>query len=121
MSSYNGKCHCGQTEWTAELTGDQQGHILWYVCCNNFNCHFRATIDRIESDVYPAIAIPARCFPAHHTVSILPDVPYILSQPKIALNQIIPIDALSITKGKDLGKYTYKGDSGKGVHCVSFI
>jgi hypothetical protein len=35
------------------------------------------------------------------------------------LNQIIPTKALNITKGKDtLGKYTYKGDSGKSIHCV---
>jgi hypothetical protein len=32
MSTYNGHCHCKQTEWTAELTDEQQGHILWYVC-----------------------------------------------------------------------------------------
>jgi hypothetical protein len=43
----------------------------------------------------------------------------LLSGAPYTLNQIIPANALSITKGKDLGKYTYKGDSGKGVHCVS--
>jgi hypothetical protein len=31
MTTYNGHCHCGNTEWTAKLTEDQQGHILWYV------------------------------------------------------------------------------------------
>jgi hypothetical protein len=42
-----------------------------------------------------------------------------LSGAPYTLNQIIPASALTITKGKDsLGKYTYKGDSGKGVHCV---
>jgi hypothetical protein len=43
----------------------------------------------------------------------------LLSGAPYTLNQIIPTKALNITKGKDLGKYTYKGDSGKGVHCVS--
>jgi hypothetical protein len=44
----------------------------------------------------------------------------VLSGAPYTLNQIIPASNLSITKGKDsLGKYTYKGDSGKGVHCVS--
>jgi hypothetical protein len=44
----------------------------------------------------------------------------ILSGGPYTLNQIIPASALSITKGKDnLGKYTYKGDSGKDVDCVS--
>jgi hypothetical protein len=43
----------------------------------------------------------------------------VLSGAPYTLNQIIPADALSITKGKDLGNYTYKGDSGKSVHCVS--
>jgi hypothetical protein len=41
-----------------------------------------------------------------------------LSGAPYTLNQIIPADALNITKGKDLGNYTYKGDSGKSVHCV---
>jgi hypothetical protein len=36
MASYNGKCHCGQTEWKAELKEDQQGHILWYVDARNY-------------------------------------------------------------------------------------
>ncbi|EAT91568.1 hypothetical protein HBH56_007770 [Parastagonospora nodorum] len=76
MSTYSGKCHCGNTEWSAELASDQQGHIL---------CH---------------------C----DTCKLLSGAPY-------TLNQIIPAKALNITKGKDLGKYTYKGDSGKGVHC----
>ena len=41
-----------------------------------------------------------------------------LSGAPYTLNQIIPTAALTITKGKDnLGKYTYKGDSGKSVHC----
>ncbi|KAF2124546.1 hypothetical protein P153DRAFT_370946 [Dothidotthia symphoricarpi CBS 119687] len=40
-----------------------------------------------------------------------------LSGAPYTLNQIIPAKALKITKGDDLGKYTYKGDSGKGVHC----
>lgn len=29
MSSYKGRCHCGNTEWEAKLESDQQGHILW--------------------------------------------------------------------------------------------
>ncbi|KAL1305681.1 hypothetical protein AAFC00_007274 [Neodothiora populina] len=28
MTSYNGVCHCGQTEWAATLTKEQSGHIL---------------------------------------------------------------------------------------------
>ncbi|PSN65141.1 hypothetical protein BS50DRAFT_52019 [Corynespora cassiicola Philippines] len=41
-----------------------------------------------------------------------------LSGSTFTLNQIIPTSALTITKGKDkLGKYTYYGESGKGVHC----
>ncbi|KAJ4368723.1 hypothetical protein N0V86_009632 [Didymella sp. IMI 355093] len=41
-----------------------------------------------------------------------------LSGSTFTLNQIIPAKNLNITKGGDnLGKYTYKGDSGKGVHC----
>jgi hypothetical protein len=31
MTSFDGKCHCGQTEWTAKLEKEQQGHILWCV------------------------------------------------------------------------------------------
>jgi hypothetical protein len=43
-----------------------------------------------------------------------------LSGGPYTLNQIIPKSALKITKGEsNLGDYTYKGDSGKGVHCVS--
>ncbi|KAJ4352039.1 uncharacterized protein N0V89_007385 [Didymosphaeria variabile] len=41
-----------------------------------------------------------------------------LSGSTFTLNQIIPKAALNITKGEsDLGKYTYYGESGKGVHC----
>ena len=37
----------------------------------------------------------------------------VLSGSTFTLNQIIPADALQVTKGGDkLGKYTYKGDSG---------
>lgn len=42
----------------------------------------------------------------------------VLSGAPYTLNQIIPKKALKITKGDNLGKYTYKGDSGNGVHCV---
>jgi len=28
MTSYNGVCHCGQTEWTAKLDGETSKHIL---------------------------------------------------------------------------------------------
>ncbi|KAF2186737.1 hypothetical protein K469DRAFT_572361 [Zopfia rhizophila CBS 207.26] len=28
MTTYQGKCHCGNTEWEAKLEKDQQGHIL---------------------------------------------------------------------------------------------
>ncbi|KAI9821131.1 MAG: hypothetical protein M1827_003865 [Pycnora praestabilis] len=28
MSTYKGRCHCGQTEWTVKLNEEQQGHIL---------------------------------------------------------------------------------------------
>jgi hypothetical protein len=29
MSSFKGRCHCGETEWSAKLEQDQQKHILW--------------------------------------------------------------------------------------------
>lgn len=29
MSTYHGKCHCGQTEWEVKLEDDQAKHILW--------------------------------------------------------------------------------------------
>ncbi|KAF2708038.1 hypothetical protein K504DRAFT_381707 [Pleomassaria siparia CBS 279.74] len=77
MSTYEGKCHCGNTEWNAKLEKEQQGHIL---------CH----CDTCKE----------------------------LSGSTFTLNQIIPKSALKITKGEDkLGKYTYYGESGKGVHC----
>ncbi|CAN9116796.1 unnamed protein product [Alternaria alternata] len=44
-----------------------------------------------------------------------------LSGSTYTLNQIIPLKALKITKGDDLGKYTYKGDSGKSVHCQEVL
>jgi hypothetical protein len=31
MTTYNGRCHCGQTNWTVKLDKEQEGHILWYV------------------------------------------------------------------------------------------
>lgn len=41
-----------------------------------------------------------------------------LSGSTYTLNQIIPTKALKITKGDDLGKYTYKGDSGTFTHNI---
>jgi hypothetical protein len=32
MSTYNGACHCGATEWTASLDKDTSSHILCH--CN---------------------------------------------------------------------------------------
>ena len=29
MTSFNGRCHCGETEWTVTLPQESQGHILW--------------------------------------------------------------------------------------------
>ena len=31
MTTFNGKCHCGQTEWTVTLPQDSQAHILWQI------------------------------------------------------------------------------------------
>ncbi len=31
MTDFHGRCHCGETEWTATLTEEQQNTILWYV------------------------------------------------------------------------------------------
>lgn len=41
-----------------------------------------------------------------------------LSGGTFTLNQIIPKDALSITKGNDLGKYTYYGESGRSFNSL---
>ncbi|KAK5017024.1 Mss4-like protein [Cryomyces antarcticus] len=77
MTSYNGKCHCGQTEWTVKLDKDKANHIL---------CH---------------------C-----------DTCKILSGSAYTLNQIVPKDTLSFSKGGDsLKHYTYQGESGKDVNC----
>ncbi|EMD69404.1 hypothetical protein COCSADRAFT_195220 [Bipolaris sorokiniana ND90Pr] len=40
-----------------------------------------------------------------------------LSGGTYTLNQVILAKALKITKGDDLGKYTYQGASGQSVHC----
>lgn len=29
MTTYNGKCHCGQTEWTVKMDDSSANHILW--------------------------------------------------------------------------------------------
>jgi hypothetical protein len=117
MTSYNGHCHCGNTEFTVKLGEDQQGHVLWYVCLSYFpnppnppllqeTCHWWWCWGLV-ADV--------RTLHSHCNTCKL------LSGSAYTLNQIIPADALNITKGKDLGKYTYKGESGKGVHCVSAL
>ncbi|KAI9656121.1 MAG: hypothetical protein M1831_004692 [Alyxoria varia] len=36
MTTFNGKCHCGQTEWTVKLGDDTQSHIL----CHCDTCKF---------------------------------------------------------------------------------
>lgn len=72
MTTYSGKCHCGETTWDVTLGEDQANTIL---------CH---------------------C-----------DTCKTLSGGAFTLNQIIPKDALKMTKGGDaLKKYTYTGDSG---------
>ncbi|KAF7846215.1 hypothetical protein BT93_L4831 [Corymbia citriodora subsp. variegata] len=77
MSSYEGSCHCGETQWTVKLNEDQAKHIL---------CHCM-TCQSLSGGAY-------------------------------TLNQIVPKDAISFSKGgNSLKSYTYKGDSGKDVHC----
>ncbi|KPI35453.1 uncharacterized protein AB675_11669 [Cyphellophora attinorum] len=73
MPTYQGRCHCGATEWTADLK--DEAHVL---------CHCNAC--------------------------------KLMSGGEFTENQIIPRDALKITKG-DFKKYTYKGDSGNEVDC----
>jgi flagellin-like protein len=29
MATFNGSCHCGQTNWTVKLEKEQQAHVLW--------------------------------------------------------------------------------------------
>ncbi|KAF2840923.1 hypothetical protein M501DRAFT_930167 [Patellaria atrata CBS 101060] len=78
MSTYNGSCHCGETQWTVDLGPDDAKHIL---------CHCN-TCKSLSGGAY-------------------------------TLNVIIPRSALQFTKGGDaLKTYTYKGDSGKSVHCL---
>ncbi|EMD69405.1 hypothetical protein COCSADRAFT_155591 [Bipolaris sorokiniana ND90Pr] len=44
-----------------------------------------------------------------------------LSGGTYTLNQVILAKALKITKGDDLGKYTYQGASGQSVHCALLL
>lgn len=89
--SYTGVCHCGHTEWTADLNKEQSGHILWYVARTNCN-----------KNPIPLTPKRSHC-----------DTCKILSGSTYTLNQIIPKSALKITKGGNaLKSYTYKGDSG---------
>lgn len=34
MTTYNGRCHCGEVEWTVKL--EQSAHVLWYVVSLHF-------------------------------------------------------------------------------------
>ncbi|KAF2662023.1 hypothetical protein K491DRAFT_700701 [Lophiostoma macrostomum CBS 122681] len=53
MSSYNGKCHCGNTEWTAELTDDQKGHIL----CHCDTCKYLSGSTFTLNQIIPKSAL----------------------------------------------------------------
>jgi len=109
MTDFSGHCHCKQTEFTATLQQDQQAHILWYVVLLVFAS---VCSDVIAWHVLLAVEVEANHDTSHcNTCKDLSGSAY-------TLNQIIPAKALKITKGDDLGKYTYKGDSGKSVHCV---
>ncbi|KAI9704966.1 MAG: hypothetical protein M1836_006746 [Candelina mexicana] len=75
MTTYNGRCNCGQTEWTVKLEKEQQNNIL---------CHCN-TCKQLSGSAF-------------------------------TLNQVVPKDAIKVTKGSPK-TYTYYGDSGKPVHC----
>ena len=94
IMSYTGKCHCGHHEWTVELNNEQQNHILCHCdTCKVCSAHTSQ----------------------HHPFDT--KLPQILGGGAFTMNQIIPKNQLKITKGGEPSKYTYYGDSGKGVNC----
>ncbi|KAI9784904.1 MAG: hypothetical protein M1835_003467 [Candelina submexicana] len=73
MATYNGRCNCGQTEWTVKLEKEQQNNIL---------CHCN-TCKQLSGSAF-------------------------------TLNQVVPKDAIKVTKGSPK-TYTYYGDSGNST------
>ncbi|KAF2263075.1 hypothetical protein CC78DRAFT_534343 [Lojkania enalia] len=53
MTSYNGKCHCGATEWIAKLEKDQQGHIL----CHCDTCKYLSGATFTLNQIIPKSAL----------------------------------------------------------------
>ena len=95
-TSYNGRCHCGQTEWTTKLDGE--AHILWYLLFPPLSLHF-LVLDIKGLAKY------------HHHLSHC-DACKVLSGGENTLNQLANEGDLKITKGSTK-TYTYTGDSGR--------
>ena len=93
MSADHGKCHCGQTEWEVKL-GDR-AHILWYISTLQFP---RLLIDMFSSHCDTCKQLGGGAY---------------------SLNQIVPKDNLTLTKGK-FSTYTYYGESGQSFLITLF-
>ena len=94
MTTYNGKCHCGQTEWTAKV---EDHHIIWLVAVIVLLANLAALWG---SDGNVMLTVSSHC-----------DTCKTLSGGAYTLNTIVPQEDLKITKG-DVKAYTYYGDSG---------
>ena len=106
MTTYNGKCHCGQTEWTTKLDGE--AHILWYVpILQPFSLPLSPHLQVLSSSWTPPQG--ANRDPSSHC-----DACKVLSGTENTLNQMANEGDLKITKGTTK-TYTYYGDSGTSL------
>lgn len=121
MTTYHGRCHCGQTEWTTKIDGD--AHILWYVWKNHHHHHPTSNIHPLQSQTpLPSSPIIINLYlaqmeevsmnhPADQTHTSHCNACKLLSGGENTLNQMANQGDLKITKGSTK-TYTYVGDSG---------
>ncbi|KAI9672385.1 MAG: hypothetical protein M1817_003407 [Caeruleum heppii] len=106
MTSYNGRCHCGQVEWTVSL--EDASHVI----CHCDACKMLSGGPETLNQIVPKVQTPSNSVPSPSLGTSGRDLPE---------TDIIQ-DSFKITKGS-VKEYLYHGDSGidqlqgKAVHC----
>ena len=109
MTTYNGACHCGQTEWTVKL--DEVNHILWYQPIQLFvlQQNVQIKLTNLTARSHCGACKVRLCVHVSHHLPLRRTK--LLSGGEYTLNTVTDKANVKVTKG-DLKVYSYKGDSG---------
>ena len=114
MTTYNGKCHCGETEWTVKL--DEPGHVLWFclVLSDSPLPYFLIFYPRLDWPSLPLNSSLCSTYladPSLSPCSHCDACKLIGGGCEYTMNAIATKSDVKVTKGS-LKTYVYRGDSG---------